>query len=82
MVNQVPARDVHLSCVACACYASCICQNRVQQCVYTPVIEVLHALNVQAHACVKFKLTVPYVHTNYNLQEVSVTIPVNVYRGA
>ena len=51
VANQVQARDMHLLCVACVCYPTRARQNRVQQCVHMPVFEVLHALNVQAHAC-------------------------------
>ena len=51
MANQVRACDVHLSCVVCVCYLLCSRQNRVQQCMHTAVFEVLHVLNVQAHAC-------------------------------
>ena len=51
------ARDVHFSCVACVHWPACTRQNCVQQCVHTAVFVVLHALNVQAHACVKFKLS-------------------------
>ena len=32
-------------------------QRCVQQCMLMPVFEVLHVLNVQAHTCVKFKLS-------------------------
>ena len=51
VANQVQACDVDLSCVACVCYPTCVRQNHVQQCVHMPVFEVLHVLNVQAHAC-------------------------------
>ena len=51
VANQVRAHDVYLLCVTCVCYPTCACQNRMQQCVHMPVFEVLHALNMQAHAC-------------------------------
>ena len=57
VANQVRACDVHHSCVMCVCFLACAHQNHVQQCMHTPVFEVLHTLNVQAHACVKFKLS-------------------------
>ena len=40
-----------ISCVVCVCFPMCARQNCLQQCVHTPVFKVLHALNVQAHAC-------------------------------
>ena len=60
-LNIVRVSDMHLSCITCVCYPACAYQNRVLQCMYMSVFEVLHELNVQAHACtcmcVKFKLS-------------------------
>ena len=50
-LNIVQVSDMHLSCITCVCYPVCACQNRVLQCVHMSVFEVLHELNVQAHAC-------------------------------
>ena len=58
MANQVQAHDVHLSCVACVCYLACAQQNRMQQCMYMLVFEILHVLNVQAHVCIAVAVSV------------------------
>ena len=51
VASQVWSHDMHLLCVGCVNWPACACQNCVQWCVHTPVFEVLHALNVQAHMC-------------------------------
>ena len=53
VANQVQARDIRTSlmCRVCVCHLKCTRQNCVQQCMHMPVFEILHTLNVQAHAC-------------------------------
>ena len=41
-----------LLCVAYIHYLTFTRQNLVQQCMHTPVFEVSHALNLQAHVCI------------------------------
>ena len=69
VANQVQACDVHLSCVTCIRYSTCIHQNCMQQCAHRPVFLsfacVKHAsTRVYLHACVKFKLSSTVYNTN------------------
>ena len=48
MANQVRARDMHFSCVLSHMHVPKLSATVLA---YMPVFEVLHALNVQAHAC-------------------------------
>ena len=51
VANQVRTHDVNHWCVMYVHWQSCTCHNCIQQCMCTPIFQVLHMVNMQTRAC-------------------------------